>query len=192
MPRATPPALAPAEEGRMNAADERANSVIRVLSPRIAPAPRFEAGSTASTAIRRPRAIPSSPKRSMKVDLPAPGGPEMPMRTAPPVCGSSASTSRSASSRWSDRVDSTSVTARASARRSPRRKAAVSSSMLTPGVNPRRVRLRAPPPPAGGPTSRHRRRRAPAARDGGRARRFGHCRARESRRPRRSSTAGAQ
>ena len=39
-------------------------------------------GSTASTAIRGPSAMPSSPKRSIKVDLPAPGGPEMPIRVA--------------------------------------------------------------------------------------------------------------
>src|SRR5262249_20783463 len=129
--RVTPPRLSPAEDGRTNAPAVRASSDILVLSPRIAPPPRFEAGSTASTAIRRPSAMPARPKRSMKVDLPAPGGPEMPMRTAQPVCGSSASTSRSASARWSGRVDSTRVTARASARRSPRRNAAVSFSVLT-------------------------------------------------------------
>src|SRR6516162_494752 len=129
--RATPPTRSPAEEGRMKAPGAFASSVMRVLSPRMAPPPRFEAGSTASTAIRRPSAMPSRPKRSIKVDLPAPGGPEMPMRTAPPVCGSSNSTSRSASSRWSGRVDSIRVMARASARRSPRRKAAISSSVVT-------------------------------------------------------------
>ncbi len=71
----------------MNAAGARPSSAIRVLSPRIAPPPRFDPGSTASTAMRRPRAIPSSPKRSIKVDLPAPGGPEMPMRVAFPQAG---------------------------------------------------------------------------------------------------------
>ena len=121
--RATPPRLSPAEDGRIKASGARASSAMRVLSPRIAPPPRFEAGSTASTAIRRPSAMPARPKRSIKVDLPAPGGPEMPMRTALPVSGSSASISLSASSRWSGRTNSTRVMARASARRSPCRRA---------------------------------------------------------------------
>ena len=38
----------------MKAPGARDSSVIRVLSPRIAPPPRFEAGSTASTAMRVP------------------------------------------------------------------------------------------------------------------------------------------
>ena len=83
----------------MNDAGARASSDIRVLSPRIAPPPRFDPGSTARTAIRRPRAIPSSPKRSIKVDLPAPGGPEMPIRVARPQAGRIVSISCSACSR---------------------------------------------------------------------------------------------
>ena len=55
----------------------------------------------------------------MKVDFPAPGAPEMPMRVEPPVWGATSDSSASASSRWSARVDSTSVIARANARRSP-------------------------------------------------------------------------
>ena len=69
----------------MKAAGARDSSAIRVLSPRIAPPPRFDDGSTASTAIRRPSPMPARPKRSIKVDLPAPGGPEMPIRIAPPA-----------------------------------------------------------------------------------------------------------
>ena len=82
-----PAGLGTAEDGRMKASGARPSSAIRVLSPRIAPPPRFEPGSIASTAIRRPRAMPSSPKRSINVDLPAPGGPEMPRRVAPPQTG---------------------------------------------------------------------------------------------------------
>jgi hypothetical protein len=52
----------------------------------------------------------------MKVDLPAPGAPEMPTRIALPVCGSSAASTCSARAWWSRRVDSTSVMAFASAR----------------------------------------------------------------------------
>ena len=52
----------------------------------------------------------------MKVDLPAPGAPEMPTRIALPVCGSSAASTASARAWWSRRVDSTSVMAFASAR----------------------------------------------------------------------------
>ena len=66
----------------MKARGDRPSSAMRVLSARMAPPRRFEAGSTASTAIRRPRAMPARPKRSIKVDFPAPGGPEMPMRIA--------------------------------------------------------------------------------------------------------------
>ena len=57
----------------------------------------------------------------MNVDLPTPGEPLMPMRTAPPVSGSSSSSTASASARWSGRVDSARVMARASALRSPAR-----------------------------------------------------------------------
>ena len=141
--RAMPPGVSPAEDGRMKASGARANSAMRVLSPRIAPPPRFEAGSTASTAMRRPSAMPARPNRSMKVDLPAPGGPEMPMRTALPVSGSSASIIRSASPRWSGREDSTRVMARASARRSPRRSAWSSAAPVTPSGQERRTRRRA-------------------------------------------------
>src|SRR5262249_8965599 len=58
-------------------------------------------------------------------------GPEMPMRTAPPVSGNNASMSFSASSRCSDRVDSTRVIARASARRSPSRKPSINGPVAT-------------------------------------------------------------
>ena len=44
------------------------------------------------------------PRASMKVDLPAPGWPVMPTRTAPPVAASSSSTRATASARWSARV----------------------------------------------------------------------------------------
>ena len=93
---------------------------MRVLSPRIEPPLRVLDGSTASTATRWPASTRCRPSASMNVDLPAPGAPLMPTRIAPPVAGSSASSSATASSRWSARVDSTSVIARASARRSPR------------------------------------------------------------------------
>src|SRR5690242_4804543 len=65
----------------------------------------------------------------MKVDLPTPGTPLMPTRCALPVCGSSSASSCCACSRWSGRVDSTSVIARATAARSPSRTVAASCSM---------------------------------------------------------------
>ena len=49
----------------MKALPACASSAIRVLSPRIAPPPRFDEGSMASTAICRPSAMPSRPKRSI-------------------------------------------------------------------------------------------------------------------------------
>lgn len=55
----------------------------------------------------------------MKVDLPTPGTPLMPILRAVPEYGSSAVRSRWASSRWSALVDSTRVMARATAEREP-------------------------------------------------------------------------
>ncbi len=57
----------------------------------------------------------------MNVDLPTPGAPVMPMRIACPVAGSSAVIVARASAWWSARVDSASVIALASVRRSPAR-----------------------------------------------------------------------
>ena len=72
----------------MNASGAWASACMRVLSPRIEPPLRWLEGSTASTAILWPCAITCRPKASMKVDLPAPGVPEMPSRIAWPVLGS--------------------------------------------------------------------------------------------------------
>ena len=69
---------------------------MRVLSPRIEPPVRVEDGSTASTATLWPCAVSDVPSASMVVDLPAPGAPVMPSRTALPVCGSNSCTSRCA------------------------------------------------------------------------------------------------
>ncbi len=69
---------------------DAASCSIRVLSPRIDPFETDDEGSTASTATRWPSSTSWRPKRSMKVLLPTPGTPEMPMRCAPPVSGRSA------------------------------------------------------------------------------------------------------
>jgi hypothetical protein len=53
------------------------------------------------------------PMLLMKVDLPAPGTPEMPTRMALPVCGASSRSISRAFSRWSGLLDSTRVRARA-------------------------------------------------------------------------------
>ncbi len=126
--RATPPRWAPPGEGRMKASGWRESSLMRVLSPRIDPPVRELDGSTASTATRCPSPTRCRPNASMKVDLPTPGAPLMPMRTARPASGRTASSTEVASARWSARVDSTSVMARASDRRSPARMPAISSS----------------------------------------------------------------
>ena len=73
----------------MNASGACASRCMRVLSPRIEPPERRLEGSTASTATWWPCSIRWAPSASMKVDLPAPGVPEMPSRTALPVAGSS-------------------------------------------------------------------------------------------------------
>src|ERR1043166_1424927 len=57
----------------------------------------------------------------MVVDLPTPGVPVMPTRTAPPVCGSRSCTSLRAALWWSARRLSIRVMARASNERSPAR-----------------------------------------------------------------------
>ena len=118
---ATPPSVPPAGLGRMKARSCAESRSIRVLSPRIEPPDRLDEGSTASTATRWPAAIHCRPSASMKVDLPTPGTPEMPIRKARPAEGSSALSSASARWRWSGRVDSSRVMALATARRSPRR-----------------------------------------------------------------------
>ena len=89
MRRATPPTVPPEGDGRMKAFGCRDSRSMRVLSPRIEPPETSEDGSTASTATRRPESARWMPSASMKVDLPTPGGPEMPTRAAPPVAGSS-------------------------------------------------------------------------------------------------------
>ena len=63
----------------------------------------------------------------MVVDLPTPGTPVIPTRWAFPESGSNSNKSCCACSRWSARVDSSSVIARGSAARSPLRTAAVRS-----------------------------------------------------------------
>jgi hypothetical protein len=74
-------------EGRIKASSDEASFSIRVLSPRIDPLETDDEGSTASTATRWPPFTNRRPKVSMKVLLPTPGTPEIPMRRAPPVSG---------------------------------------------------------------------------------------------------------
>ena len=132
--RATPPSVVPAgrraDEGARRARPARPCGSCRRGSSR-----RRAASWDRPPAPRRawPRAISRRPKRSMKVDLPTPGGPEMPMRMAPPVCGSSRRSAPRPPPGGRRRVDSTSVIARASARRSPRGTAAAS---LAAGLAP--------------------------------------------------------
>jgi hypothetical protein len=55
---------------------------MRVLSPKIDPPDRVELGSTAKTATRSPCPVSILPKDSINVDLPTPGVPDSPMRSA--------------------------------------------------------------------------------------------------------------
>ena len=68
----------------MNTPALRASSAIRVLSPRIEPPVREEVGSTASTHTRLPASTKRRPSCSISVDLPAPGGPVIPILVAGP------------------------------------------------------------------------------------------------------------
>ncbi len=58
---------------------------MRVLSPSTEPPVRMLEGSTASTPTWCPSAVSRVPSASMNVDLPTPGTPEIPTRTARPV-----------------------------------------------------------------------------------------------------------
>ena len=106
---------------------------MRVLSPRIEPPVRVEDGSMASTATRWPRPVSMVPRASSVVDLPTPGGPVRPSRTARPVAGSTACRSARAVRRCSALRDSTSVMARAKTARSPRRRASAMAA-TSPGA----------------------------------------------------------
>src|SRR5574343_272716 len=116
---ATPPSDPADGLGRMKASSRWARVSIRVLSPRMEPPVTVDDGSMANTASRFPCPISQTPSASMKVDLPAPGTPEMPIRIALPVCGSNAVSTCWARCWWSARVASISVIALASARRWP-------------------------------------------------------------------------
>ena len=63
-----------------------ASFAMRVLSARIDPPVRRDDGSTASTATLWPWPVSMLPSASIMVDLPTPGAPVMPTRTALPVC----------------------------------------------------------------------------------------------------------
>ena len=127
--RATPPSDPPEGEGRMKASGSRARRSMRVLSPMIEPPLRRLDGSTASTATRCPAAVSRVPSSSMNVDLPEPGVPLTPTRTALPVAGSTSSSRRPPRPAASGRVDSINVIERANARRSPARSRSARSPM---------------------------------------------------------------
>ena len=85
--RATPPSEPADGEGRMKTSGLAEMLSMRVLSPKIEPPLRSELGSMASTASLWRSEVTMLPIASMKVDLPAPGTPVMPMRTDRPAWG---------------------------------------------------------------------------------------------------------
>ena len=115
----------------MKALPSTANFGILVLSARIEPPLRELEGSTATTATRWPTAVSFVPIASIKVDLPTPGIPVIPIRSALPVWGNSTSSSAAALWRWLGLVDSTRVMARPMALRSPAITAAARSRSPT-------------------------------------------------------------
>ena len=103
---------------------------MRVLSPRMLPPVSGLVGSTASTATFLPVSIKLQPNASMKVLLPTPGTPVMPVRKAFPECGKSLRLS-SAASFWCFGLRlSISVMARPSIAGSPESTPATKSSTL--------------------------------------------------------------
>ena len=89
--RATPPSDPAEGEGLTKTEGLLQMLSMRVLSPRIEPPLRSDEGSMASTASLWRSPATMLPMASMKVDLPAPGTPVMPMRTDFPACGRHAS-----------------------------------------------------------------------------------------------------
>ena len=101
--RATPPSVPAVGDGRMYASGLVESLAMRVLSPSTDPPVRMLDGSTASTPTLWPSETSHDPSASMKVDLPTPGTPEMPTRTAPPAPILCAAVKASSSSRASAR-----------------------------------------------------------------------------------------
>mmetsp|Transcript_5039 Transcript_5039/g.11033 ORF Transcript_5039/g.11033 Transcript_5039/m.11033 type:complete len:213 (+) Transcript_5039:659-1297(+) len=77
---ATPPRMPEEGEGRTNACSWRESSAMRVLSPKMLPPDRCDDGSMVITASFSPELAICMPRFSIRVDLPAPGGPQMPRR----------------------------------------------------------------------------------------------------------------
>ena len=117
--RATPPSVRPEGEGRMKALGSVESSSMRVLSPRMLPLDRSLLGSMARTAIFLPMLVKCLPKASMKVLLPTPGTPVMPMRSECPAWGRHRSMTSCAIRWWSVFRLSASVMARLRMTRSP-------------------------------------------------------------------------
>ena len=93
--RPTPPSVPDEGDGRTKALSLTDSLGIRVLSPSMDPPLITELGSTVSTATELPQWIMCPPSVSMNVDLPAPGGPVMPIRSPGSAgVGSAASNSR--------------------------------------------------------------------------------------------------
>src|SRR6516162_2955267 len=131
---ATPPSVPEDGEGRMKAFGSLASRAMRVLSARIDPPVRREDGSTASTATLRAFVVNMLPSALISVDLPTPGAPVMPTRTALPVSGKSACINAAAEPRWSARLLSIKVMARESTMRSPPRSPRAMRSVSDEGV----------------------------------------------------------
>lgn len=115
--KATPPKIPLVGVGLTKALSSRQSSSIRVLSPRMEPPVRSELGSIARTASFRFYSLTMCrPSFSIKLLLPAPGAPHIPIlkplfrRSG--VYWSNYRIIMSASFLWSGRVDSTRVTVR--------------------------------------------------------------------------------
>ena len=84
---ATPPRVPLVGDGLTKAAGKLLRVDMRVLSPRMAPPDDLEEGSIANTATLWPWLTISQPRASMRLDLPAPGGPEIPILKESPNGG---------------------------------------------------------------------------------------------------------
>lgn len=86
---------------------QQRTSVMRALSPSRLPPVSCDDGSTASTATRWPAAHRRRPSASMKVDLPAPGGPDMPMRKEVTAAEEAAGSTEAEAEEWAGDVRTT-------------------------------------------------------------------------------------
>ena len=125
----SPPPLPRVASERMKTWRSSRCSDMRMRSPRIAPPDTGDEGSTASTATRRSATRSCRISAEVRVDLPAPGAPVMPMTWARPGCDHTAAATSAG-------AESASDSSRARAATSPREAFSYSAAAQPPSAIP--------------------------------------------------------